>query len=203
MFGHHDQVLSVGECSHDAVRKVGWVSVFHLEVDQLDGSEQAVHVTIGRTRSEDVLARVVERLPRPVTPERRIAIREAILRIENLVDRGDDATAAIETLNATTGHRFRLDDFRDHCGAPDREELIERASAPPPVRLPDITRDELVELVRHILADPTDDWYIEAFERNTVRPGASDLIFHPPPELRDATAEQIVDAALAYRPIAL
>lgn len=140
---------------------------------------------------------------RPVTPERRIAIREAILRIEKLVDRGDDATAAIETLNAVTGHRFSLDDFRDHCGAPDREELIERASAPPLVRLPDITRDELVGLVRRILADPTDDWYIEAFELNTVRPGASDLIFHPPPELQDATAEQIVDAALAYRPIAL
>lgn len=120
-----------------------------------------------------------------------------------MADRGDDATAAIETLNATTSHRLRLEDFRDHCGAPDREELIGRAGAPPPVRLPDITRDELVEVVRHILADPTGGWYIEAFELNTVRPGASDLIFHPPPELQDATAEQIVDAALAYRPIAL
>jgi hypothetical protein len=38
---------------------------------------------------------------------------------------------------------------------------------------------------------------------NTVMPGASDLIFYPPPELRDATAEEIVDAALACRPIAL
>lgn len=66
-----------------------------------------------------------------------------------------------------------------------------------------MTRNELVQLVRRILADPSDDWYIAAFERNTVLPGASDLIFHPPPELRDATAEEIVDVALAYRPIAL
>jgi hypothetical protein len=34
-------------------------------------------------------------------------------------------------------------------------------------------------------------------------PGASGLIFHPPPDLWDATAEEIVDAALAYRTIAL
>ncbi|MEN3614794.1 hypothetical protein AAH979_35325 [Plantactinospora sp. ZYX-F-223] len=140
---------------------------------------------------------------RPVTPERRVAIREAILQIEELVDRGKDATTAIETLKETTGHTFGLDDFNYHCGAPDREQLVEWACAPPPVRLPDVTRDELVEIVRRILADPTDDWYIEAFERNTVMPGASGLIFHPPPELRDATAEEIVDAALAYRPIAL
>jgi hypothetical protein len=61
----------------------------------------------------------------------------------------------------------------------------------------------LVEIVRRILADPTDDWYIEALECNTVMPGVSGLIFHPPPELRDAMAEEIIDAALAYRPIAL
>ena len=38
--------------------------------------------------------------------------------------------------------------------------------------------------------------------QHTVMPAASGLIFHPP-KLQDATAEQIVDAALAYRPIAL
>lgn len=139
----------------------------------------------------------------PVTPERRAAIEQAVLSIEELVDQGHDATAAVERLNGITGHRFGPDDFRNHCGAPGREELRGRAGAPPPVRLPDVTRDELVEIVRRILGDPTDDWYIEAFERSTVMPGAADLIFHPPPELRNATAEEIADAALAYRPIAL
>lgn len=50
---------------------------------------------------------------RPVTPERRVAIGEAIPQIEELVDRGEDATAAIETLNETTGHSFGLDDFHE------------------------------------------------------------------------------------------
>ncbi|MEV0567130.1 hypothetical protein [Dactylosporangium sp. NPDC050588] len=140
---------------------------------------------------------------RPVTAERRAAITAAVQRIEELVGSGADAAAAVAALNETTGHRFGPDDFRYHCGAPDREALIEWACAAPPARLPDITRDELVEIVRRILADPADDWSIAAFDHNTVMPGASGLIFHPPPALRDATAEQIVDAALAYRPIAL
>ncbi|RAK36632.1 hypothetical protein B0I29_108222 [Actinoplanes lutulentus] len=125
------------------------------------------------------------------------------MQIEQLVDRGEDAAGAIETLNQTTGHNFGVDDFHYRCGASDRAELVEWACAPPPVRLPDVTRDELVEIVRHILADPTDDWYIAAFDLNTVMPGASSLIFHPPSELKEATAEAIVNAALAYRPIAL
>ncbi|WP_285558762.1 hypothetical protein [Actinoplanes regularis] len=140
---------------------------------------------------------------RPVMPGQRAAIRSAMLQIEQLVSRGEDATAAIETLNETTDHSFGVDDFHYHCGAPDRKELVEWACAPPPVRLPDVTRDELVEIVRRILADPTDDWSIAAFDLNTVMPGASGLIFHPPSELKDATAEAIVDAVLAYRPIAL
>lgn len=126
-----------------------------------------------------------------------------MLHIEQLVDRGEDATTAIETLNETSGHSFGVEDFHYYCGAPDRAELIEWACTPPPVQLPDITRDELVEIVRRILADPTDDWYITAFDLNTVMPGASGLIFHPPSALANATAEAIVDAALSYRPIAL
>ena len=38
---------------------------------------------------------------------------------------------------------------------------------------------------------------------NTPHPHAGNLIFHPPVELAVASAEAIVDAALAYRPIAL
>ena len=140
---------------------------------------------------------------RPVTPERRAAIDEAMLQIQELVERGDDATTAIAALNETTGHDFGLDDFRCHCGSHDHEQLVEQASTPPPVRPLDITRYELVEIVRRILADPTDGWNTKAFERNTVMPGASDLIFHPPAELLYATEQEIVDAALAYRPIAL
>ncbi|MFC5833794.1 hypothetical protein [Nonomuraea insulae] len=56
-------------------------------------------------------------------------------------------------------------------------ELARDAARPDRLKVPDITREELAEIVRRIMqADP---------------------------ELQDATAEEIVDAALSYRPIAL
>lgn len=70
--------------------------------------------------------------------------------------------------------------------------------------MPDVTRDELVEAVRRILAGDTDaEYYFRLFTTNVAHPAASDPIFHPPSDLADVSAEQIVDAALAYRPIAL
>ncbi|WP_416958130.1 hypothetical protein [Streptomyces sp. Agncl-13] len=78
--------------------------------------------------------------------------------------------------------------------------------------MPDVTRDELVEVVevvevvRRILSGGADaEYYLRLFlfTTNVPRPAASDLIFHPPSDLADASAEQIVDAAPAHRPIAL
>ncbi|MFD4557403.1 hypothetical protein ACFWP5_24305 [Streptomyces sp. NPDC058469] len=69
--------------------------------------------------------------------------------------------------------------------------------------MPDVTRDELVEVVRRILDDDPDaEDYLRLFTTNVAHPAASDLIIHPPSDLADASAEQIVDAALAHRPIA-
>jgi hypothetical protein len=71
-------------------------------------------------------------------------------------------------------------------------------------RIVDITTDELVEIVRRVLAgDPESDYYLRLLEANVSHPRVSDVIFYPPAELRDASAEQIVDEILGYRPIAL
>jgi hypothetical protein len=82
--------------------------------------------------------------------------------------------------------------------APPRE-----AARPARPIVADITREELAEVVRRIMAaDPETDYYLRLLEANTVHPGVSDLIFHPPSHLHEATAERIVDAALDYRPMA-
>jgi hypothetical protein len=39
-------------------------------------------------------------------------------------------------------------------------------------------------------------------QTNTLHPAVSDLIFWPPPALESASAEEIVDAILSYRPVA-
>ncbi|MEU0431543.1 hypothetical protein [Streptomyces sp. NPDC006290] len=68
----------------------------------------------------------------------------------------------------------------------------------------DIARDELVEIVRRLLkADPESDYYLRLLEANISHPRLSHLGFHRLHNLRAASAEQIVDEALKYRPIAL
>ncbi|MGK5638901.1 bacteriocin immunity protein [Streptomyces sp. URMC 126] len=66
-------------------------------------------------------------------------------------------------------------------------------------------RDELVRLVRRVMdgegADEAEhDALVAELERNVPHPAVTDLIYHHRPEL---SAEQVVDAALAYRAIAL
>ncbi|WP_329082695.1 MULTISPECIES: bacteriocin immunity protein [unclassified Streptosporangium] len=75
---------------------------------------------------------------------------------------------------------------------------------PERLKVSDITQEELAEIVRRIMeADPDSDFYLRLLEANVLHPRVSDLIFWPPEELQDATAEEIVEAALKYRPIAL
>ncbi|MFF9135896.1 hypothetical protein ACF1AY_38800 [Streptomyces sp. NPDC014776] len=72
-----------------------------------------------------------------------------------------------------------------------------------------LTREQLVDLVNRIMdaegTEDDDDQLIEILEANVVHPRVLNLIYHPEVEgLREgATAEQIVDAALTYKPIAL
>lgn len=67
-----------------------------------------------------------------------------------------------------------------------------------------LTRDQLIELVKKIVqAEGTEeeiDLLIETLEANVPHPEVSDLIFYPEEEM---TPEEIVDKALAYKPIQL
>ncbi|MFF2363791.1 hypothetical protein ACFVU0_13885 [Streptomyces sp. NPDC058122] len=61
-----------------------------------------------------------------------------------------------------------------------------------------------MEIVRRLLTvSPESDYYLLLLKANVPHPHVIDLIFHPSDNLQDASAEQIVDAALKYRPIAL
>jgi hypothetical protein len=144
-------------------------------------------------------------LPPAVAADRLAAVQARITTIRDLLDRGDPrAAAAIAALNDATGHDHTAEDLRDGCAGLELDELAALAAAPPVRPVPGITRDELVEIVRRIMAgDPHTDFYVALFDANVVMPGPSGLIFHPPAHLADAGAEEIVDAALAYRPIAL
>jgi Colicin immunity protein / pyocin immunity protein len=72
-----------------------------------------------------------------------------------------------------------------------------------------MTRDELVALVRRIMAgeggsQEEADRLVDLFADNVPHPEAEDLIFYPEPHFgREPTAEEVVDRALSYKPIQL
>ncbi|MEU6039613.1 hypothetical protein ABZ801_29835 [Actinomadura sp. NPDC047616] len=145
-----------------------------------------------------------ELLPPSVAPQRLAEISREIGRIRGLLDDREPTEAAIAAFNEMTGHDYTADDFAHYWRSRNLEEFAREAARPAPARVPDISRDELAEIVRRILAaDPETDYYLRLFEANVPHPAASDLIYWPPAELGDASAEQIVDAALSHRPIAL
>ncbi|MFD6285855.1 bacteriocin immunity protein [Streptomyces anthocyanicus] len=73
----------------------------------------------------------------------------------------------------------------------------------------ELTRDQLVELVRKIMAanetEEEGDRLVEILEASVPHPRVLNLIYHPTNEgLADGlTAEEVVDNALAYTPFAL
>jgi hypothetical protein len=147
-----------------------------------------------------------EFLPTVVPAARVRELAREIERIEELLQRGERAAAeaAIAAFNEDTGHDYGPYHFLGYAGSRSAEEFAREAARAACPRVPGITREELVEIVRRILeAGPDVHFYVLLFDSNVAHPRATDLIFHPPAELEDASPDQIVDAALAYRAIAL
>ncbi|MGW5528963.1 hypothetical protein [Streptomyces xanthochromogenes] len=146
-----------------------------------------------------------ELTPPPVSRQRLDALRSDVERIAGLLDAHPEAAAeAIMAFNATSGHDYIALDFAKHDGSRSLEEFAREAARPARPVVADITRDELVEIVRRLLmADPESDFYLRLLEANVPHPRVRDLVFHPSDDLEDASAAQLVDEALKYRPIAL
>ncbi|SNT42021.1 hypothetical protein SAMN05216252_124102 [Actinacidiphila glaucinigra] len=147
-----------------------------------------------------------ELLPPPVGPKRLAELAREIERIEDLAGSGEPADQAVAAFNERTGHDYLLSDFTCYDASRGLEEFAREAARPARPRVADITREELVEIVRRVEADPAGedtDYHLLLLDCNTPHPRACDLLFHPPAGLEDAPPERIVEAALAYRPIAL
>ncbi|MEV6866008.1 bacteriocin immunity protein [Streptosporangium subroseum] len=145
-----------------------------------------------------------ELLPPPVDHQRLDEICSEIEQISDVIARGGPADDAVAAFNERTGHEYTPLDFAEYYGWRDLEDFAREAARPAWPKVPDVTRDELVEIVCRIVAnDPEADYYLRLFEVNVPHPQAADLIFHPPAELQDAPSEAIVEAALSYRAIVL
>ncbi|MGC4985905.1 hypothetical protein ACLQ18_35715 [Streptomyces sp. DT193] len=146
-----------------------------------------------------------ELLPASVSRQRLEELCTEVERIADLLKTAPEAAGeAIAAFNAMTGHDYEALDFAEYYGSRSLEEFAREAARPARPVVADITRDELVEIVRRLsMAGPESDYYLRLLEANVPHPRVSNLVFHPSEHLRDASAEQIVDEALRYRPIAL
>ncbi|MGW0664850.1 hypothetical protein [Streptodolium elevatio] len=145
-----------------------------------------------------------ELLPPPVPAERLAWLCAEIERIEGLVARGGpgEADEAVAAFNTETGHNYTVADFANYWRSGDVEEFALEAARPGWPKVPDVTHDELAELVRRVMSVAPDwEYCLLLLQVNVPNPGLVDLLF--PAELTDATAEEIVRVALAYRPTAL
>ncbi|MGW5160572.1 hypothetical protein ACWEPN_34320 [Nonomuraea wenchangensis] len=127
-------------------------------------------------------------------------------RIAELMEDGrmPEARQAVTAFNEQIGHRYEPADFASYWESQDLRSIATNAARPAPPRVPDITRAELAEIVRRIMeADPEAEYYLALLDANVLHPHISDLIYWPPEELRNATPEEIVEAALSYRSIPL
>lgn len=145
-----------------------------------------------------------ELLPPPADQQHLEHLSREVERICNLLATGQPADEAIRSFNNTTGHQYGRADFAEYHGWRDLEDFALEAARPAYPRVPDITRDELIAIVSRIMAtDPDSDYYLRLLQANVTCPGVHDLIFHPPPELTEASPVEIVDRILSHRSIAL
>jgi hypothetical protein len=132
--------------------------------------------------------------------------------IQDAVDNQIDSSVLISKLNDETGKEYDVEYFESLHSHSDLNEAIEIACVSRPKYVPDLTRCELVDLVRRAIdAFDTDqftkmDYYHELFDRNVAMLGAS-IVIHsyevhwPDDECPDP--QKIVEHVLAYKVILL
>lgn len=125
-------------------------------------------------------------------------------RVVATIDSAGDPTQLIEEFNARTDRAFDSSDFHSASESVDTRTFVIQALRQSPRRINDITRDELLEIIRRIMdpdSEPDQIYCLELLERNVPHPDVSGLIFWPNDP--NPTPESILERALAYQPIIL
>jgi hypothetical protein len=122
--------------------------------------------------------------PPEVSKERLQAVERMIREIETVLYGEGNADELIEGFNRFTGRSYEEYTFRNYWRSIDLEDLVREASRRPPTPISDVTREELVEVVRRAMSgpqgDPDYEYYFEIFDANVGVPGAWNLIYYPP-----------------------
>ncbi len=138
-----------------------------------------------------------------IGPERIKLIESRIREIEEALENDRNVDALITGFNELTGKAYDKYYFQTYWKDESREEFAHQAALPVAVKVNDITKEELIEIVdRIIAADPHTSFFLDVLKANVPHPRVSNLIFRPQKEGLTSlpTSEEIVTAALRYQP---
>ena len=118
---------------------------------------------------------------------------------------------ALAEFNREAGTDLAFIDFQGIYGGQDHETWVRQVLARPfQIRLPDITRDELVELCRRVMECDGEEheiaFWLKMLELNLPDPQVSDLLSWPGEyfgdgnNTRELSPEQVVDLAQSRQP---
>lgn len=145
-----------------------------------------------------------ELLPTERTDEFKKMIKSRIEFIEQKLDKNEDITQEVIEFNSITGRDYDLSFFQDYWTFMSIDEFVTEACSPIPQKVFDITKEELIELVRRAKDYETykedTNFYVQVLKANTIMPDISDLLCYNKEKL---TPEQLVEKALNYKPIIL
>jgi hypothetical protein len=124
--------------------------------------------------------------------------------IASLVDSGKSAESEIAEFNADTSQNYRRFDFHEIEGTTSYEAFAALAAAGPAPRIPDISDDEYVEIIRRLCrceaSEAETTFWIQLLRVNLENPEISDLIYWPK---REMTPAEILREARSYKPIVI
>ena len=136
------------------------------------------------------------------TEEYKGMLKSKIEQIEMLLEADQNVTDEIEEFNKLTGRSYEKDYFLNYWRSISIDEFIEDACNAFSKKVNDITKEELIEIVRRIKDMETygNDtvFYLEVLKANIIMPGITDLIFY-----KNLSPEEIIEEGLRYKPIIL
>lgn len=132
---------------------------------------------VGVSEPDDIIRSVdlrPELTPLPVSQQRLDELCCEIERIADLVtSRSASADEVIRAFNARTGHDYTALDFAEYDASRSLVEFATEAARPARPRVADLTRKELVEVVRRLQTDcPESDYYLRLLEAKCRIPGS-------------------------------
>ncbi len=138
--------------------------------------------------------------------------------IDHLTELAEYVVAAVDSrqpyahliaqFNAATQRSFTVGDFMGAAGSMTMREFTRGALMPEPRRVPGVTRDDLLEIIRHVrgarreglLPESELGYWVQFLQAHIPNPRILNLLFD---SAHLQTAEQVLEEALRYRPFAM